>query len=204
MVIFTVPHVSWSLKPIPVPRAHIPKLMELLKHKVEMGILELSSAPYRNQWFTVPKKNGSLRFIQNLQPVNKVTIRNVGVGPSIDEFTEDFPRKVHILSRGLILKVRPVPTSRRKQGHNDDGNPSWPSSDVYPTTRRDQFSGAHAMNKVLRDCIPTITMSFLDDILIKGCLEGAKDESIGANGCRRFVADHIADCEKILQRLEGA
>jgi hypothetical protein len=31
MVIFTVPHVPWSLKPIPVPRAHIPELMELLK-----------------------------------------------------------------------------------------------------------------------------------------------------------------------------
>ena len=27
MVIFTVPYVPWSLKPIPVPRAHIPKLM---------------------------------------------------------------------------------------------------------------------------------------------------------------------------------
>ena len=30
MVIFMVPHVPWNLKPIPVPRAHIPKLMELL------------------------------------------------------------------------------------------------------------------------------------------------------------------------------
>jgi hypothetical protein len=48
MVIFTVPHVPWNLKPIPVPRAHIPKLMELLKQKMEMGILELSSAPYSN------------------------------------------------------------------------------------------------------------------------------------------------------------
>ena len=45
MVIFTVPHVPWSLKPIPVPRAHIPKLMELLK--VEMGILEPLSAHTR-------------------------------------------------------------------------------------------------------------------------------------------------------------
>ena len=34
MVIFTVPHVPWNLKPIPVPRAHIPKLMELLRQKV--------------------------------------------------------------------------------------------------------------------------------------------------------------------------
>ena len=37
---------------------------------------------------TVPKKNGSLWFIQDLQPVNKVTIRNSGVGPIVDEFVE--------------------------------------------------------------------------------------------------------------------
>jgi hypothetical protein len=66
MVIFMVPHVLWSLKPIPVPRAHIPELMELLKQKMEMGILEPSSAPYSNRWFTVSKKNGTLRFIQDL------------------------------------------------------------------------------------------------------------------------------------------
>ena len=90
MVIFTVPHVPWNLKSIPVPRAHIPKLMELLKQKVEMGILEPLSAPYSNRWFTVPKKNDKLHFIQDLQPVNKVTIRNTGIRPTIDEFAEDF------------------------------------------------------------------------------------------------------------------
>ena len=36
----------------------------------------------------MPKKNGSLRFIQDLQPVNKVTIQNVGIGPTVDEFVE--------------------------------------------------------------------------------------------------------------------
>ena len=55
-----------------------------------MGILEPSNAPYSNRWFTVPKENGSLRFIQDLQPVNKVTIRNVGIGPSVEEFSEAF------------------------------------------------------------------------------------------------------------------
>ena len=49
MVIFTVPHVPWNLKPIPVPRAHLPKLIELLKEKVNMGILEPSNAPYSNR-----------------------------------------------------------------------------------------------------------------------------------------------------------
>ena len=65
-------------------------LKEFLKHKVDFGILEPSNAPYSNWWFTVPKKNDTLHFIQDLQPVNKVTIHNTGVGPSIDKFTEAF------------------------------------------------------------------------------------------------------------------
>ena len=62
----------------------------------------------------------------------------------------------------------------------------------------------NAMNKVLKDCIPDITMPFLDDILIKGCSDEEKDESKDKEGCRKFVADHIKDCEKALQRLEDA
>ena len=62
----------------------------------------------------------------------------------------------------------------------------------------------NAMNKVLRDCIPDITMPFLDDIPIKGFPVEEKDETIGPDGCRNFVATHVDDCEKVLQRLEGA
>ena len=61
----------------------------------------------------------------------------------------------------------------------------------------------NAMNKVLRDCIPDITMPFLDDIPIKGCPVEEKDETIGPDGRRKFVATHIDDCERVLQRLEG-
>ena len=92
MAIFTIEQVSWNLKPIPVPRAHIPKIIDLLKEKVAMGILEPSNAPYSNRWFTVLKQNRSLRFIQDLQPVNKVTIRKSGVGSIVDEFAEAFAR----------------------------------------------------------------------------------------------------------------
>ena len=91
-MIFMIDHVPWNLKPIPVPRAHIPKVIDLLKEKAAMGILEPSNAPYANRWFKVSKKNGSLRFIQDLQPVNKVTIRISGVGPIVHEFAEAFSR----------------------------------------------------------------------------------------------------------------
>ena len=63
MVIFIVPNVPWDLKPIPVSQALLPKLVTLLKEKMQMGILEPSIAPYSNRWFTVPKKSGVLRFI---------------------------------------------------------------------------------------------------------------------------------------------
>jgi hypothetical protein len=65
-------------------------LVELLKQKMEMGILEPSSAPYSNRWFSVPKKNGTLRFIQDLQPAIKVTIQNVRISPTIDKFAKAF------------------------------------------------------------------------------------------------------------------
>jgi hypothetical protein len=60
----------------------------------------------------------------------------------------------------------------------------------------------NAINKVLRDCIPNIIMPFLDNIPIKGCLVEEKDETIGPDGCRKFVTTHVDDCEKVLQRLE--
>ena len=62
----------------------------------------------------------------------------------------------------------------------------------------------NAMNKVLKDCIPDVTMSFLDDIPIKGSLVEDKDQLVRPDGGRRFMADHIEDCEKVLERLEGA
>ena len=62
----------------------------------------------------------------------------------------------------------------------------------------------NAMNTILRDCIPNVTMPFLDDIPIKGCPVEEKDESFGPDRCRGFVKDHINDCEMVLERLEGA
>ena len=50
-----------------------------------MQILEPSMALYSNQWFSVLKKSRALQFIQDLQPTNKVTIKNKECRPIIDE-----------------------------------------------------------------------------------------------------------------------
>ncbi|KAL2631884.1 hypothetical protein R1flu_016570 [Riccia fluitans] len=90
MVIFTIPHMPWDLKPIPVPKALLPKLIELLKEKIDMGISEPLIGTYLNRWFTMSKKSRALRFIQDMQPANMMTIRNMGLGPMVDEFVEAF------------------------------------------------------------------------------------------------------------------
>lgn len=60
----------------------------------------------------------------------------------------------------------------------------------------------NGMNKVLRDFIPEMTMLFLDDVPIKGCVDEEKNETLHLKGCCKFIADHIVDCEKILKMLE--
>ncbi|KAL3684474.1 hypothetical protein R1sor_002496 [Riccia sorocarpa] len=203
MVIFTVPHVPWDLKPIPFPRAMLPKLINLLKEKMRMGILEPSMAPYSSRWFTVPKKNGSLHFIQDLQPANSVTIRNVGTGPIIDDVVDEFAGRA-IYSVGdlysgydqfqLAVESRDLTTIRTPLG----------LMRMCTLPQGATNSVAHmqnAMHKVLREFVPEITIPFLDDIPMKGCATEEKDETLDATGCRKFVSDHIRDVGKILNRL---
>ena len=204
MVIFTVPHVPWDLKPIPVPRALLPKLVSLLKEKMQMGILEPSMAPYSNRWFTVPKKSGALRFIQDMQPANRVTIRNKGSGPIVDEVAEAFAGQA-IYSIGdlysgydqfqLAMKSRDLTTMKTPLG----------LVRMCTLPQGATNSVAHmqsAMNQILKDFVPDKTIPFVDDIPIKGCKEEAKDLTLDADGCRMFVRNHINDVDKILKRLE--
>ena len=152
------------------------------------------------------QRNGTLRFIQDLQPVNKVTIRNIGIGPTIDEFAKAFAGRsiysVADLYTGydqfqLAVESRDITTMRTSLGL------VWMCTLPQPGMNLVAHM-VNAMNKVLRDCMPDITMPFLDDILIKGCPVEERDETIGPDGCRKFVATHIDECEKVLQRLEGA
>ncbi|MCO5550070.1 hypothetical protein L7F22_003549 [Adiantum nelumboides] len=164
-----------------------------------MGILEPSCAPYSNRWFTIPKKNGTLRFIQDMQPVNKVIIRNVGTGPIVDEFAEAFAgRAIYSISDlysgydqfQLALESRDLTTMHTPLG----------LVRMCTLLQGATNSVAHmmnGMNKVLRDFIPHITILLIDDLPIKGCEEESKDDVKNQKGYQRFVAQHIADYDAI-------
>lgn len=54
--------------------------------------LEFSQGPYRNRYFLVRKKDSICRLINDVQALNKATIRVSGMPPSVEEFSEDFAR----------------------------------------------------------------------------------------------------------------
>ncbi|KAL2643033.1 hypothetical protein R1flu_010620 [Riccia fluitans] len=180
MIIFTVPHAPWDLRPILMSRALLPKLMELLKEKMRMKILEPSFAPYSSRWFTEPKKNDSLRFIHDMQPVNAVTIRNARVGPIVDEYVEAFVGRA-IYSMGDLYSG--YDQFQLPEGSRDVTTMKTLLGLVRMCTLPQGATNSVAhmmsrMNKVLRDFIPEKTMPFLDNVPIKGCREEDKDDTM--------------------------
>ena len=80
----TIVHTPWVHRNIPVPTGLLDKVIDIFKEKIAAGVYEPSDASYRSCWFCVPKKNGSLRLVHDLQPLNAITIRNAAVPPFID------------------------------------------------------------------------------------------------------------------------
>ena len=56
IVIKTVPHRAWQSPGIACPKALREQMMEMLRDRLERGVLERCFGPYRNPWFLVSKK----------------------------------------------------------------------------------------------------------------------------------------------------
>ncbi|KAL2631532.1 hypothetical protein R1flu_016218 [Riccia fluitans] len=138
------------------------------------------------------------------QPVNVVTIKNAEVGPIVDEYAEAFVGRA-IYSRGdLYLGYDQFQLA---EDSKDLTTMKMPLGLVRMCTLLQGATNSvahmmHGMNIVLQDFVPDKTMPFLDDVPIKGCSEQDKDEILDEKGRRRYVVEHIEDCEGILARLE--
>jgi hypothetical protein len=85
-----VPHVPWEYENIPIPPGILHKVIEVLKSKMEAGVYEMCQSSYQSRWFCVLKKNGKLRIVHDLQPLNKVSVRDTGMLSIVDDFVEGF------------------------------------------------------------------------------------------------------------------
>jgi hypothetical protein len=211
-IIPTVPHVPWEDKNIPIPPGLRSKVMEVLKLKIDAGVYEQSQSSYRSKWFVVLKKNGKLRIVHDLQPLNRITIRDAGMLPIVDDFVDSFAgrqcytvfdlfwgfdaRKIHPKSRGLTAFMTPL------------GLLQITSLPTGFTNSPAEFQKCMAI--ILKEEMPDIADIFIDDLPIRGpatqYLDSAGNpEVIPENpGIRRFIWEHAQDVHRIMHRIKSA
>ena len=72
----------------PIPPGIHDNVIKLIKSKITSGVYEPSNSSYQSCWFCVAKKNGSIRIVHNLQPLNAVTIKDAATLPYVEHFAE--------------------------------------------------------------------------------------------------------------------
>ena len=208
----TIAHTPWILKNIPIPTGLLDKVIDIFKEKIAAGVYEPSDASYRSRWFCVPKKNGSLRLVHDLQPLNAVTIRNAAVPPLVDQFVEGIigrscysmldllvgydHRTLDVASRDLTSFQSPLGALR---------NTSLPQGSTNAVAI---FHGD--VTFILEPEIPHVAKPFLDDTVVKGPVSRYETpdggyETIPENpGIRRFIWEHLNDVHRVIHRLGHA
>jgi ribonuclease HI len=191
VVIHTVPHEPWQQNNIRLPKATQDAATAIVKEKQKLGILEHSQGPYRSRYFLVPKKSNQWRLINDVQPLNGVTIKESGMPPSVDEFSEDFaefPITTAIDYFSGYYQVELDPVSRDMTAFMTDVGlmrmtrlpQGWTNS--VSTFQR-------IISKVHWPLIPHSCRPFIDDCALKGPKNRYNDEEISP-GIRRFVYEH--------------
>ncbi|OAX31890.1 DNA/RNA polymerase, partial [Rhizopogon vinicolor AM-OR11-026] len=88
VVIPTIEHTPWVHRQPPIPPGIRDKVIKLIKSKIASGVYEPSNSSYQSSWFCVVKKNGSIRIVHNLQPLNAVTVKDAATLPYVELFAE--------------------------------------------------------------------------------------------------------------------
>jgi hypothetical protein len=75
----------------PILRAFKKKVIKMLNNRIKRDMLKRNENPYRNSWFLAKKKDKiSYRLINITMKMNRVTIKDINMFPSADEFAEKF------------------------------------------------------------------------------------------------------------------
>ncbi|GBG93445.1 hypothetical protein CBR_g70356, partial [Chara braunii] len=87
--IHTMPHEPWNIRGARYPNPdEEKKVVDYLDGKISTHVADYSSGPYAFPWFCFIKPNGTLRWMQDLQRLNAVTVRDAGGLPNADALSE--------------------------------------------------------------------------------------------------------------------
>lgn len=203
-------HKVWVERNIPIPPGQLEEVCKVLRASIDANIYEGSNSAYRTKYFGVLKSDKkSIRLVHSLEPLNAVTIAHSGVPPGAANLAEHFAgracgttfdlysgynhRLIHPDSRDYTTFQSPfgaLRLVRLPQG--------WTNS--VPIFHED-------VTYILRDEIPHVTWPYIDDIPMRGPptryekADGTEERIPENPGIRRFVWEHLNDCNRILTRL---
>lgn len=196
-----IEHTPWVQDPIRIPRAIEPEVRRLLNEQTAAGKYEYSSASYRSRVFAVAKKGG-IRLVQDVQELNKVTVRDAALPPQVDDFAEQCSgRAIYGLAdlyagyngRTIAVASRPLTTFHSPVGPLR--NTALPQG--Y-TNSLPEFQ--HCTTHVLKEEIPEHGSVFVDDNNMNGPRDTYNNEEI-APGIRRFVYEYATVVDRFLARF---
>jgi RNase H-like domain found in reverse transcriptase/Integrase zinc binding domain/Reverse transcriptase (RNA-dependent DNA polymerase) len=205
VLIRTVEHEPWCLKPIRFSQTEWEAIVALLQERLSAGILERSEGPYSSRFFLVKKKNGKYRFIQDVRNLNAVTIKDAHIPPNLEDLVDrlaGYPIYTLLDAFSGYDQIPLDPASR-------DLTAMWTPLGTMRMTRLPQgYTNSPAvyeriMSQVLGDAKGRIADNLLDDITVKP-EHRHKDDSLLENGARTYVWNHLCDVRDILTRLEKA
>ncbi|GBG83228.1 hypothetical protein CBR_g36843 [Chara braunii] len=196
--IHTVPHGPWNMRGMRYPNPdEEKKVVDYLDGKIRTHVADYSSEPYASPWFCFIKPNGTLRWVQDLQRLNAVTVRGAGGLPNADALSESYAGRPIIslidLYSGydqfpVYLPDRPVTAMHTPRGliHMNVAPQGW--TNAVAMVQR-------AMIRVMQSVSPHITQPYIDDSAVKGPAVKESDEV--SPGVRRFVWKHIQEGEAV-------
>ena len=207
-----VPHVPFIERNFPIPPGIYKQASELIKRKISSGVYEPSNASYRSRWFCVLKKNGDIRIVHSLEPLNRITIQHSGVPPIPEHLAEQFAGR----ACGATLDLYVGYDERRLAEESRDLTTfQTPFGAMRLTTLPMGWSNSvpifhDDVTFILQPEIPHVTIPYIDDVPIKGPATDYRDaegnyETIPSNpGIRRFVWEHLLDVNRVVQHMKHA
>jgi hypothetical protein len=204
-VIRMVKHKAWQVPGFPIPKALVPIVCDMLRERLQAGVLEPCYGPYRNPWFLVKKKNGKYRLVNAAMEYNKHTVRDANLPPSVDEFSEEFAGCQLASLIDFFSGYDQVPLDEKSRDitafHTPLGLLRQTTLPQGATNSVAQF--VRIVTKILEDLIPHDCMPFLDDVGVKGPTTTYNNTEV-LPGVRKFVMEHIQALDRTLERIERA
>lgn len=205
----TVEHTPWRDKMIPIPPSAQKEITGKIREKIKSGTYEPSQGSYSSSIFVVKKKDGTYRFVHNLQTLNSITVRDNATPPLLDKYVEEFSGLSCVGLLDLYDGYGQYPL------HEDSRDLTAFQTSLGPmrlTTVPQGGSNSvgafqRAMNFIIADDYSDEATAYIDDVGVKGPKTKYEDENgvperlEGNPGVRRYVYEYLCSLNRTLWKM---